>query len=219
VPLSTNSIFQPGPPANPRSSYGIAALASLYILVIIIFELITSLHTSWLGSKHLVDYGLYDSPLAVLLVVGVAFWRRPKLFFLSRWIPRLTDFAICIPCGVLIAIVKMWLFSNADERLGPSYSVEHALLPVVLIAPVAEELLFRGIFLRSLEERMTIPLAILVVTLLAAIEHSWFWLALPSQLALSIVYVYLGNSLPASIIVHITMNACIFLDIERLFRH
>jgi membrane protease YdiL (CAAX protease family) len=151
-------------------------------------------------------------------VVCVAYWQRPKLFFLSRWTPRLIDFAICIPAGVLIAIAKIWLFSSANEHLGPTYSMEHALLPVVFIAPVAEELLFRATFLRSLEERTTLSVAIIVVTLLAAIEHSWIWLALPSQLALCMVYVFLGNSLAASIILHITMNACMFLHIKHLFR-
>jgi membrane protease YdiL (CAAX protease family) len=216
-PISVSQIQEPVGSEHRPSTFGIGGLLLCYLLMMIVFGSVHTVHKHFFGVKNLVEYGLYDSTLSSLLTVFILLWYRPALFALSRWRPRLIDFAISVPLGIFIAVTEMWLVSGMRDQLGPTYSMEHAFFPVVILAPVAEEILFRGIFLRSLRERERHVLAILIVSLFAATAHQWFWLALSSQLALSILYVALGDSLAASIILHVTLNATMLIPTVRSF--
>jgi len=86
------------------------------------------------------------------------------------------------------------------------------LIPIVCLGPVLEEVLCRGIILKSFKSYLpstaaVLVAAVLVAALLFSLAHRQFWSVLPSQLMLSIVYVALGDSLPASIAAHIKNNA------------
>jgi membrane protease YdiL (CAAX protease family) len=183
----------------------------LYLSIAIFFEFISALHSHVLGSSPYSFY--YDAPLSVVMVIGIVLCQRPRLLALSRWVPRPGDLAIAVPVGLLIAGGVWLLVPNQSKFVLPHAS----LIPVVFIGPVAEEVLLRGVFLRSLREHEPLPVAVLMVTLLAAIMHVSFWFAVPTQLALSIVYLAMGNSLAASIAVHITINATGFLVAGRFF--
>ena len=61
--------------------------------------------------------------------------------------------------------------------------------------------------------------AVLLVPLLAATVHVDFWIALPLQLVLSIVYLTLGDSLPASMTAHMANNRLVFLLASTTFQN
>ncbi|HKW62622.1 MAG TPA: type II CAAX endopeptidase family protein [Candidatus Acidoferrum sp.] len=187
--------------ADPTATYGVGALLLIYLSTVGAYEFISTFREKFFGSLPGSIY--YDTPIAILIVAAVALYHRPKLLALSRWVPRSVDILVATSVGLLIITTELALLHRKpDIRL-----VDPTFIPIVLVAPIAEELWVRGICLRSLRERQPAWLAILFVTVLSSLFHGNFWWALPAQLGLCVVYTALGNSLAASVILHMTINA------------
>jgi membrane protease YdiL (CAAX protease family) len=196
---------------TPTETYSLGATLILYLSIFSSYEFVTITRSRFFDSDD--QYSIYyDSPLSVLIVVGIVLCHRPRLLTLSRWVPRPIDFAISVPLGALIVGAERFLL---PAKFHVSV-LDPKLLPVIIVGSAAEEVLFRGTILRSLQERVPVWTAVLLVTFLAAIDHENFWLAIPGQVALSLVYLKLGNSLPASIILHITINSVVLLEIGQI---
>lgn len=195
--------------ADKDSTYGLGGVVLLLLSTVLSFDLIEYLHVHLVGRSEYSYY--YDAPISILVIVAVVVCHRPRPLGLSRWMPRFSDFAIAVPVGALVVGAEILL---APQHIRPL--PQPSLFLPVLIGPIADELLMRGVLLRSLREREPISHAIVIVVFLGALGHVGFWSSIPAQLAISIVYVALGNSLPASLITHITMNAVGLLAIARL---
>ncbi len=85
-------------------------------------------------------------------------------------------------------------------------------LSVVLLAPIVEEILFRGILLQSLKHSMSAFMAGFLVSLLFAAVHFSYQQALPLFIASSlyVVITLRYNSLVPAIVAHIFNNALTF---------
>jgi membrane protease YdiL (CAAX protease family) len=198
---------------SAASGYGFAAVLLIWFSTLISYKCVSYI---W-ALTFVTDDGsiYYQSALAILIVAGLALYRRPRLLSLSKWVPRPLDLALAIPLGVFFVFEEILLLPDQMRvPLPPG-----RLLPwlVISIGPFGEELLMRGICLRSLQEREPVWFAIASITLLSAIGHPSFWSAIPSQLLLCVFYTVRQNSLAASLALHVTINAMLVLHVERFF--
>jgi len=82
---------------------------------------------------------------------------------------------------------------------------------IVLLVPLAEEVLFRGIILdRLLRGKGVLP-AILISSLAAALCHQAIVPAFFEHLVIASIYVWRGESLWASLLTHVTLNTAALL--------
>ena len=190
--------------------YSVSRVLLLCLLIFVLYAVISSIHQSiWAASYR--QYWYYDSPFSVLLVVCIASYRHPQLLALSRWRPRWIDLAAGVSGGVLVPTVLWLAFRDPVQTLRLHFPRGSFFVPMVFMGPVVEEMFFRGTVLKSFKSYLPRTVAVLLTSLLVSILHPHFWTVLPMQLMVSVLYVALGDSLPASIAAHITNNAFVFL--------
>ena len=198
-------------------SYSVATVLLMYLFLFLAYLVIAAIHTRYLGSPNQGMQRYYDSGLSLCLVVCFVLWDRPGFLKASGCRPRWTDVAIGIPCGVLIKSVVLLCVSDQAKFLGPPYVPSRSFIPIIVIGSVLEEVVFRGIFLRSLHARLDRISAVIVVAFLSGLGHPDFWMAIPAQLVFSAVYLAMGDSLTASISAHVAANVLVFFPLGEIF--
>lgn len=144
--------------------------------------------------------------LIVLPLVAISLFGTFLLFYpLSFWIP---DF------------VKYWLIEddiNVIWLKGENYKLANILsfIDIVIIAPIIEEIFFRGLLFTSLAKKWNIQKAILLSSIVFGIAHTDIIGATIFGIVLSTIYIK-SKSLFAPIIIHIANNALAFI-ISSLF--
>ena len=154
---------------------------------------------------------------------------------MTRW-PEWLDlllapagFFVYILLSALLTFIAMQLpFFDADQvqetgfsQISQQYEFVLAFIMLVIIAPVAEEILFRGYLLGKLRQHVATWLAILVTSILFAVVHG-AWNVGVDVFALSIILCLLriiSKSLWPSILLHMLKNgvAFYFLFINPMF--
>jgi len=193
----------------------------LYIVWGLFFVAGTNLHRVFGGEDSLRRYQLLESPVFLLPIVYLVYTRRKPLLLLSRWVPQRVDLA-GVPLGLVVAALRLFPYSEPARRLHPLHADAESLtlfFVSVVIAPPLEEIVFRGVFLRSLEAYVPRVIAILIVTVLSVLGHPSenFYIVLPSQLLLCILYTELKHSLAASMLCHMALNVFAFLPVIGLY--
>jgi len=170
--------------------------------------------------------------ICLVFVIGIPWliWRsRVRLsdIGLNR-LPTWTDILMA-PAGMIIYFVisaflmflaTSWLpwfdVSQAQDtgfsQLGQRYEYILAFLTLVIIAPIAEEILFRGYLLGKISKYMPVWLAILITSVLFGFVHGAWNLAIDT-FALSVVLCLLRistKSLWAPILLHTMKNSLAF---------
>ncbi len=91
-------------------------------------------------------------------------------------------------------------------------------LALVVLAPLGEELVFRGLFLRGLARRMSFPLAAVVSGVVFSVAHPQYWTLWPLLIGISLfgtvaAFVYRTMGYPANVMMHAVFNgvAAVFL--------
>jgi uncharacterized protein len=213
----------PRPSVPPKRVPGIAqslALVALYGGVVIVVTIALYLLSRFGGvSLDLFSYALVQQIIAwpITLWVGL---RWSKASFLEVY--RLTRFPIRIVPALFIAFFGLTILAIAGESLIPmpealqkfiaqafaGSSPLTIFLPLVLGAPVGEELFFRGLVLRGFLGRYSVTKAVWASALLWAVSHLNPWQAvgaLPLGLVLGWLVVRTGSLIPA-IIGHMIAN-------------
>lgn len=170
--------------------------------------------------------------ISLLLVIGLPWLikknRTTKAELgLQRW-PEWLDLLLA-PAGFLVYLllsaffvflaIQFLPFIDFDQvqdtgysQLGQQFEYILALVMLVFIAPIAEEILFRGYLFGKLRAHVPVWLAILLTSLLFAAVHG-AWNVGVDVFALSIVLCLLrvvSGSLWPSILLHMTKNALAF---------
>ncbi len=170
--------------------------------------------------------------LVLLIIIGVP-WKLRKRgvswadIGLGRG-PKLTDFAWPIAGAVgyiiiasIITVAARYIFPDADydqpQEIGfeaLSYQWEYVVVFVslVIIAPFAEEIMFRGYLLGKLTKYIPVWLAIVLTAALFALAHGQFNIALDTfalGIVLGILRVSSGSLWP-SIFLHMLKNGVAF---------
>jgi len=170
--------------------------------------------------------------LTMFLVLGVPkLVRRTKVSLSTLGLDRMPTWMdiVLAPAGFIIyliisVIISMaataflpWFDSNQAQDVGFSglnfgYEYVLAFITLVIIAPVAEEILFRGYLLGKLVKFVSVWVAILATSLLFGFVHGAWNLAFDTfalSVVLSVMRVRTG-SLWTPILIHMTKNAIAF---------
>lgn len=138
-------------------------------------------------------------------------------------------YAVAVPLVWLASSISDWLFNTHETPLSPiirdfagtRLALVQALLicQATIIAPIAEEVFFRGVFYKSLSAKMRWIPAAAITALLFAVVHPQLPGGFLSLLALGIVfntlYALRGSLLP-SITAHAINNAAVFVSLSLL---
>jgi membrane protease YdiL (CAAX protease family) len=225
--------------AWPAPAAGTAVgLIVLYLLVQLV---IGALGVQWLEATHAgplstgatAALAVTAVGAAALAVILLARWRWPLLW--SRAMPpgfgltRPRDYRWLL-AAVAVGLLAPWLGGMVTHLLARGHEVgqnveqivRHAPLGgrialavlAVSVAPVAEELLFRGVLLSALIPRFGLRVAAMSSAAAFAAIHlpglGWHWYALPQLLLLGLALVWLrvrGRSLWPAVLAHGVHNA------------
>jgi membrane protease YdiL (CAAX protease family) len=128
-------------------------------------------------------------------------------------------FLLRIAAGVIVAAGEQIDPGLSDEIETLNEAIPDALwhkillaIGLVVLAPVGEELLFRGLLLRGLTRVASFPVAAGVSGVVFAVVHPQYWTLWPLIIAISIfgvvaAYVYRRMGYPASMLMHLFFNA------------
>jgi membrane protease YdiL (CAAX protease family) len=133
-------------------------------------------------------------------------------------------YVVALPLVYIATIISNLLFGGMQSPSHPvlaELAVTHGAFYLVLmftqiaiLPPLVEELMFRGIFFRSLSSRMTIPAAVILSSTLFALLHPQLPLGFLGIFILGIIfnllYIKRGSLLPG-MIAHALNNGVIFL--------
>ncbi len=107
-----------------------------------------------------------------------------------------------------------------DDELVPPALWHKVLLTLALVvlAPLGEELVFRGLFLRGLVRRMSFPIAAVISGVVFSVAHPQYWTLWPLLIGISLfgivaAFVYRTMGYPANVMMHAVFNgiAAMFL--------
>ncbi|NCO10335.1 CPBP family intramembrane metalloprotease [Candidatus Saccharibacteria bacterium] len=170
--------------------------------------------------------------LSVILVIGVPWLvKKRKTTREELGLQRLPDgldllwapagYVTYVILSIIVVALAMWLLPFVDFQQAQDtgfsnmvfrYEYFLAFISLVIVAPVAEEILFRGYLLGKLRKRAPLWLAILLTSLLFAVVH-FAWNVGIDVFVLSIVLCVLRvvtGSLWAPIVLHMIKNGIAF---------
>lgn len=141
----------------------------------------------------------------------------------------IAGYGVAWPLVWMATGVSAWLFRGADAPLHPALTefattqsaIVHVLLfaQAALIAPVAEETMFRGVFYRALGPRIGTVGAVVVASAIFALLHPQMPLGFLGLFVLGVVFtlLYLARgSLVAPMVAHALNNGVIFVSLALL---
>ena len=186
-----------------------------------------------------VNLGVYA--LTLFIIIGIPLKLKKRKLPLDELglqrAPRFTDFlwpvggaVMYVILASIITVGAMYLFPSADYQqtqdigftvLNARWEYVLAFISLVIITPVAEEVLFRGYLLGKLQKYAPAWLAVALTAALFALAHGQFNVALDTfalGLVLGMLRVYSGSIWP-SIFLHMLKNgvAFYFLFLSPLF--
>lgn len=178
-----------------------------------VIEWIIQYFNEWLSPSTAGSNLPFEAAVGDVCAVFFFLWKWPQMFALSRIWPRPTDLAVGVALGYLMTNIQAlmigrttfdrdWMLTNPQRTL--------TFVCAVLIVPIAEELIYRGVILASLLERTSMIWAAVTTVIAATIMHDVWWMALPGQVLLCAAYLIRGRSLSASITAHMVANAVSF---------
>lgn len=126
--------------------------------------------------------------------------------------------ALVVVAGAIVAGGAA-LDPNVERRIakagldlnGPGWRVALLVVAIVVLAPVGEELLFRGLVLRTLTQRFTFGVSAVVTSLVFAGSHADAYVIWPRAVAvfvlgLGLAWICRRRGMAASIVAHATVN-------------
>lgn len=177
---------------------GLCALTAIWLAFAGLFHAHLPYNISW-EVETLVD-------LSFGCVIGFVFC--PTLLRQLEWNLELKSLGAPLAVGLLVQFLVISIITQSKNERGIWLG-----LVVVVLAPISEETLARGMFLHSLTELKPQDWItwVLLVSLFMAIMHHWFWLALVQQSVLCVTYLKPRPSLGRAIIVHMAINSVSFI--------
>jgi membrane protease YdiL (CAAX protease family) len=203
---------------------GLAVLVAAFVGSYLILDLLTladkSSNLLWIS----LGLGVLSQGLMLAYPLWVARRRGLSLRFPKLWtVPTEFLFALLslvIVWGILIALLAVAVFvfgedvmtSNPFERVAESPDRRHWLMLVtlaLLVAPITEEVFFRGMVYNALRRRWPLPLAILAQAVLFSLSHPF---ALPQRVGIAVMSLGLAGlyewrkTLLAPMFLHVMFN-------------
>jgi membrane protease YdiL (CAAX protease family) len=138
---------------------------------------------------------------------GVGFVFCPTLIRQLEWKLELNSLVRPLAFGLLVQFMAISILRQSNHGRGIWVG-----LIVVVLAPIAEEILARGMYLRSLTESQPQDwiIWVLLVSSFMAVMHRWFWLSILQQGIISLAYLKPKPSLARALIIHVAINGLNF---------
>ena len=206
------------------------ALLLLGLACMVLYQIVTG--ALWSVGHPLI--GLVAAPIAGVLVpvwgvarrLGLRARRELRLGALpARSLACIVWILIsALPAAYALNALNSRLFQPAPELLGfyrllipqDAISFVGGLLGVVILAPLAEEVVFRGLVLGVLLRHLPVPVAILLSGVLFSAAHGSPWLLLPIAFlgVLLGVVTWITRSLSAAWLGHALFNLAAYLELS-----
>ncbi|MDR0326251.1 MAG: CPBP family intramembrane metalloprotease [Oscillospiraceae bacterium] len=188
---------------------------------------------AWLAVRTATPWLIILSAILTLLVVGLIFIllgeKRQRAFTLRRFdldtkcdrLPLLSLITAALGLGLalraglsLLPLPPSWIAEYSDRASSPltGAGIMAQILCTVVVVPLAEEAVFRGLSFRFLRRGFSLPIAITLQAALFAVFHGstvQMIYAFPVGIVLGLVYARCGT-LAAPIILHMAVNAVSF---------
>jgi membrane protease YdiL (CAAX protease family) len=236
-PSLSASLTTRKPPANFWSNVlvplGCVPLA--LVAVGILFELLSGVGVNKDAAETVAQFS------GSLLILGLAVLLRQRCTSHRRRLttatrpPTLRRVLLAVPIGIamtMMAVTVIWagtaIDSGAEKQLKelselyvPASPIWQKVLlgvALVVLAPLGEELLFRGLVLRALVTRVRFAVAAPISGVLFAASHPDAWLLWPRAVALAILgtvlaWTYRRHGYRGSVTAHATVNTIAFASL------
>lgn len=188
----------------------------LYLIIEILILIIYSLLYSLTNDINSLDIFLTNNKIYIVLLLGVIF--IPILYLnYQKYIkekPQKINYILLILLGFILSIIFNTIFYYIDKSLkisnlynSSSINIEN-IISTVLIGPIIEEIMFRGIMYNEALKKYSNMKAIIIVTVIFSLFHFNIFQSLYAlALGFILIYVYLKNkTIIAPIIVHASSN-------------
>jgi membrane protease YdiL (CAAX protease family) len=203
------SKVEPEPSTHCECVYSTAGVLGIWLLWGVVTELLSRVEFG-LFSESFDHLGYLASFVSGIITIGLVVRQKPKIFQFSSFHFRWSDLILGPAAGYVSLNLVLLIMKPPFAVVWPGYIYLLLLIP----APVVEELICRGVILRSLLHRMDVFAAILLASGLAAAFHLEFLTTFLGQSIVSIIYVVRRRSLAVSMLVHVSSNT--FLLFPRL---
>jgi membrane protease YdiL (CAAX protease family) len=227
--------LDPAPPAPtpPRPGFAWRLLSPLGAVVLAFVLLVAVAVALEAADRSEESAGaiLASGTSLLLLLFGVALWRglpaheRRLAVALKRSARGAIGLGLGIGAGILVGMVAIIAagqaidpglerrFEDLDEDIGTApWQLVLTFAAIVVLAPLGEELLFRGLLLRALARRVRFWPAALLSSLFFAAAHLDAYLLWPRAIALvgtgiALAWLYRRRGYWASVTAHATVNS------------
>lgn len=195
--------------------------------------LLALMHVSFVGIDPTVFQSIIAAAIylfAILIAIGVPRWLKRETTLedigLSRW-PSWGDIGLAplgfivyfIASGILVYLASQIIGFDMSQvqntgftRLSQVYEYGLAFVTLIVVAPLAEEILFRGFLYGKLRRHLPVWVSILVTSLLFGVVHGQ-WNVGVDVFALSVVLCVLREttgSIWAGVLLHMLKNSVAF---------
>lgn len=221
--------------ANGNDKYPFAESIILTCLTLVLLAFTTS--SILFLAYYFLDLPLGSNPPALMLAISVCFglltsyallMRLSAVFFWKTFIPQLKSSSFwlftAVVCGVVYAFIVIWLGHYFTPPSGIESTLEQIIrggllsnsllfFSVIVLAPLGEEYLFRGVLLSGLSSKVStfsaISLSSVVFMSFHLLEYYGYWFALVAILILGVLLAIIrlrSRSMLAPIICHASYN-------------
>lgn len=203
----------------------IGAVLVAFVALVVVAGILDATSISDDGAEAILNFGTS----LLLLVFGVLLWRRlpaheRRLVVALKHSARgAIGLGVTIGVGLVIGAGTIILIGSAidpvvDRRLddveeitGTGWMIALSVFAVVVLAPLGEELLFRGLLLRGMVRRLRFWPAAAITSLLFAAAHADSYLLWPRAVSLFLTglvlaWLYRWRGYWASVTAHATVN-------------
>lgn len=189
-----------------------------YIILIALISIVLSSNIEYGDYKPLI-FGIYKL-LSIIIILIILI--RKNIINLDFNLKKPSHYLITVGLvGLLILILLHYSFSS-----GSSANVQltiqiflNAVLPIIIIAPIGEELIFRNGIQKILAKRYNIHLAIIITAVFFALDHLYFTATFPILIRHFLAGITLGycyhfsKTIIVPICVHLIFNTLILFSI------
>ena len=233
-PMTVNPAWPPPAPPSPRVRWGLGDVVWVWLLAIVVAGFASGIYLGIVGNpKHVTGWFIAVVTVAqngatVIALMALARWKgvgtlRADFGFgirIADWWWGAIGIGVSIATGLLMFPIERLMHDPPSQeviRIIDRSSRPAAIagaLAVAIAAPIGEELLFRGVLLRSLQRRFRPGAAVAITSVVFAAVHPLLdpsaILAVVPLLILSVVSgiaAVRSGSLSRSIWLHVGFNA------------
>ena len=187
------------------SALSIGGVCGLFLAIHLVIGTVSPIARSF----ETINQWLFVTSLASPLVVLPLLAFRPRTIGLLRGGVSWLGLLVAAVLSLVVPNINVALFPP-DKNLVTLQADPVAILAVVVIAPIAEEVLLRGVVFESVFRRMGWRAAVFITAVGAASAHGNFRAAILIQLGITAVYLVSRRSLVMSACCHSLFNVQLF---------